>query len=33
MSVSLWRWSKECEGRPCCGDCDECGEDDDEKEE
>lgn len=26
MSVSLWRWSERCEGKPCCGDCDECGE-------
>lgn len=25
MSVSLWNWSEECEGKPCCGDCDECG--------
>ena len=24
MSVSLWRWSERCEGKPCCGDCDEC---------
>lgn len=30
MSVSLWRWSEECEGKPCPGDCDECGERDDE---
>lgn len=28
MSVSLWRWSENCKGKPCCGDCDECGEDD-----
>lgn len=33
MSVSLWRWSEACEGKPCCGDCDECGEEDDGKEE
>lgn len=26
MSVSLWRWSEKCEGKPCCGDCEECGE-------
>lgn len=26
MSVSLWRWTEKCEGKPCCGDCDECGE-------
>ena len=32
MSVSLWRWSERCEGKPCCGDCDECDlEDEDEK--
>lgn len=24
MSVSLWRWTENCEGRFCCGDCDEC---------
>ena len=24
MSVSLWNYSKECEGKPCCGDCDKC---------
>lgn len=35
MSVSLWRWSERCEGKPCCGDCDECaeGEEDDGKDE
>ena len=26
MSVSLWRYSESCDGKPCCGDCDECGE-------
>lgn len=31
MSVSLWRWSEKCEGKPCCGDCDECGEEDAEE--
>ena len=30
MSVSLWRWSEKCEGKPCPGDCDECGEEDDD---
>ena len=30
MSCSLWRWSERCEGKPCCGDCDECGEEDDD---
>lgn len=32
MSVSLWNWSKECDYRPCPGDCDHCSymeEDDD----
>lgn len=24
MSCSLWRWTEECEGIPCCGDCDLC---------
>lgn len=24
MSVSLWRWSEDCEGVPCVGDCDLC---------
>lgn len=28
MSVSLWRWSEACEGRACCGECDECGYED-----
>ena len=32
MSVSLWRWTEKCEGKPCCGDCDECGEEDDGEE-
>lgn len=31
MSVSLWRYSERCEGKPCCGDCDECGEEDDDE--
>lgn len=26
MSVSLWRWSEECDGRACPGDCDGCTE-------
>lgn len=30
MSVSLWRYSETCEGKPCCGDCDMCGEEEDE---
>lgn len=24
MSVSLWRWTEECDGRFCVGDCDLC---------
>lgn len=24
MSVSLYRWTEACEGRPCPGDCDLC---------
>jgi hypothetical protein len=24
MSCSLWRWTEECDHRPCCGDCDRC---------
>lgn len=24
MSVSLWKWTEECEGLPCCGNCDIC---------
>ena len=25
MSVSLWRWSPECDDELCVGDCDNCG--------
>lgn len=24
MSVSLWRWTEQCDYVPCPGDCDEC---------
>lgn len=24
MSCSKWRWTEECDSRPCCGDCDNC---------
>ena len=24
MSVFRWRYTEECEGRYCCGDCDKC---------
>ena len=31
MSVSLWRYDPEkCDGKPCCGDCDLCKEEDDD---
>lgn len=30
MSCSLWRYTEQCEGRPCPGDCDECSFDSDE---
>ena len=30
MSCSLWRYTEECEGRPCPGDCDLCDFDSDE---
>ena len=26
MSVSLYRWTEKCDGRPCAGDCDLCKE-------
>lgn len=31
MSVSLWRWSELCNNLPCCGDCDNCSYDTEEK--
>lgn len=33
MSVDKWRWTPICDNRPCPGDCDYCGYDDDEPEE
>lgn len=30
MSCSLWRYTEQCEGRPCPGDCDLCDFDPDE---
>lgn len=24
MSVSLWNWTEKCDGKFCCGDCDNC---------
>lgn len=32
MSVSLWAYTESCEGRPCPGDCDNCGRAEDEEE-
>lgn len=26
MSVSLYRWTEACDGQPCVGDCDKCGD-------
>jgi len=28
MSVFRWRYTEECEGRYCCGDCDKCDKED-----
>jgi len=33
MSVSLWRYTLECDNHSCCGDCDECDYEDDYEEE
>ena len=33
MSVSLWRWTENCEGQPCPGDCDLCSYEEDEDED
>lgn len=33
MSVSLWRWSPECDDELCVGDCDLCGFEPDDYEE
>lgn len=32
MSCSLWRWTEECDHRPCCGDCDYCSYGEDEED-
>lgn len=32
MSVDLWRWSEECDFRPCLGDCDLCEYEEEEEE-
>lgn len=31
MSVDLWRWSEECDHRPCPGDCDLCDKEEEDK--
>ena len=33
MSCSLWDWKPICDHRPCVGDCDLCGYDDDVEDE
>ena len=33
MSVSLYRWTEECDGVPCPGDCDNCSRNMEEEEE
>lgn len=30
MSVSLYRWTPDCDGQPCVGDCDKCGKEETE---
>ena len=30
MSCSLWRWTKDCDGQPCPGDCDVCGKEEED---
>ena len=32
MSCDLWRWTEECDHRPCPGDCDLCEENDEDEE-
>lgn len=33
MSCSLWRWTEICDHRPCPGDCDQCGYEEEDDEE
>ena len=33
MSVSKWRYTEECDGEYCCGDCDFCDKEPEESEE
>lgn len=33
MSCSLWRWTPECDGRFCAGDCDLCSFNDEDEED
>ena len=32
MSVSKWRYTEACEGRPCPGDCDNCSKEDEDED-
>ena len=33
MSVSLWAWHEECDGRICVGDCDLCSYEESEEDD
>lgn len=33
MSCDLWRWTEECDHRPCPGDCDLCEENTEDEED
>lgn len=33
MSCSLWRWTEECDSRPCPGDCDLCEENNEDEDD
>ena len=33
MSVSKWRYTEECDGDYCCGDCDKCDKEPEESED
>lgn len=33
MSVSKWRYTEQCEGRPCPGDCDLCDENNEDEDD
>ena len=32
MSVFRWRYTEECEGRYCCGDCDKCDKEEEDEQ-